>query len=36
VISCLRSLPQILALVTYIGGPVQTRTPDLLRVKQAL
>ena len=24
------------AVVTYIGGPVQTRTADLLRVKQAL
>ena len=36
VISCLRPLPQILAVVTFIGGPVQTRTADLLRFKQAL
>ncbi len=34
--SCLRPLPPILSVVRYVGGPVQTRTADLLRVKQAL
>lgn len=34
VISCLKPLPQTLVVVACIRGPVQTRTADLLRVKE--